>query len=414
MPKNYTVISACRICGNKNIESIYSLGDVPLANSLVKKEDENKEDDRFPLTLVFCPRCSLIQIKETVDPETLFKNYLYFSSFSDMVLHRSKEFAENLIRERHLNQDSLVVEVASNDGYLLSFFKRKKIPILGIEPAENIAKIANEKGITTLCDFFNLKCAEKLVNEGKRADVIIGNNVLAHISDLNGFVEGIHVLLKEKGIGSFEFPYIVNMIRNTEFDTIYHEHLCYFSLTAVMELFKRHQLMIINAELTEIHGGSLRITLTHQDSGVKVSDSIHSLLKKESEEGLSKIQFYRNFTSKIDSIHQHLTSLLNDLKSKGNTIAAYGAAAKGSMLLTIFKLGKETIDFIVDRSTYKQNLFMPGNHIPIFGPEYLLQKQPDYLLILAWNFADEIMDQQQEYQRKGGKFIVPNPTVSII
>jgi len=414
MLENYTVIGDCRICGNRKIDSIYSFGDVPLANSLVRKEDINKEDDHFPLTLVFCPRCSLIQIKETVNPETLFKNYLYFSSFSETVLRRSEELAENLIRERHLNQDSLVVEIASNDGYLLHFFKKKEIPILGIEPAENIAKIANEKGITTLCDFFNLQCAEKVANDGKMADVIIGNNVLAHVSDLNGFVEGIRVLLKENGIGSFEFPYIVNMMRNTEFDTIYHEHLCYFSLTAVMELFKRHQLIVFNAELTEIHGGSLRITVTHRDNELEISKNMRDLLQKESVEGLDKIHFYRTFASKIDTIHQNLTSLLNDLKARGKTIAAYGAAAKGSMLLNVFQISKETIDFVVDRSTYKQNLFMPGNHIPIIGPEYLLQKQPDYLLILAWNFADEIMNQQQEYQRKGGKFIIPIPDVKII
>lgn len=330
------------------------------------------------------------------------------------MLKHVQEFVEKVVKERNLDKNSLVVEIASNDGYLLQYFKEKNIPILGIEPAENIAKIANEKGITTLCEFFNLDCAKNLMKKGKMADIIIGNNVLAHISDLPNFINGIKTVLKENGIGSFEFPYAIELFKNVEFDTVYHEHLCYFSFNAVFNLFNQFDLKVIDVEHTAIHGGSLRITITHKKSKSKANQSVVNLLNEEKERGLQNFEYYRNFAKKIAEIKKELMTLLQSLKKNKKTIAAYGAAAKGTILLNAFEIEKNIIDFVADKNPHKQNLYMPHNHIPVVGPEKLLEKKPDFVLILAWNFADEIIAQQAEYRQGGGKFIIPIPKVKIV
>jgi SAM-dependent methyltransferase len=340
-----------------------------------------------------------------VPPEILFRDYLYFSSFSDEMLAHARKIADQLIASRKLGAGSLVMEIASNDGYLLQYFKAAGVPVLGIEPATNIARVAEERGIRTLNEFFSDGLARKLRTDGTRADVIIGNNVLAHVADLNGFIRGVGALLKDDGIAQFEVPYVKDLIDRTEFDTIYHEHLCYFSLTALSRLANRHGLHVVGAERIPIHGGSLRVQFARQPSGGEIPAE---------ESAVTRPEYYRDFADRVEKLGGKLHALLADLKRQGKRIAAYGAAAKGSTLLNFFQIGRETLDFVVDRSTYKQGRHMPGVHVPILAPDELLCRQPDYTLLLTWNFADEILEQQAEYRRRGGKFIIPIPEPKVV
>ncbi len=410
MKKNFS----CRSCESFNIETILSLGILPLANALVSNKDINKQEKQYPLELVFCPKCSLVQINETVDPRILFSKYYYFSSFSDTMLQHSKKLVDKLVKEQGLTEENLVIEIASNDGYLLQYFKTYNVPVLGIEPAENVAKISEEKGIPTLCEFFNSETATKLKAENKTADVIIGNNVLAHIAGLNDFIEGIRIILKDDGIGIFEFPYVRDMIDKNEFDTIYHEHLCYYSLSSIDNLFKNHHLIIVDIERTAIHGGSLRIKIMHEQHQDKITQNKELLLKEEKELGLWQINYYQNFAKQAIQIGRELKNLLIRLKAEDKSIAAYGAAAKGAVLTNYLDIGNDVIDFVADRNPHKQGFYMPGKKIPIVSPDYILEKQPDYLLIFAWNFAKEIMEQQKVYHKKGGKFIIPIPNLEMV
>ena len=408
----------CRSCGKPKLHDVISLGLTPLANGLLAAEQLTAREETYPLDLVFCPCCTLVQITETVSPEKLFREYFYLSSFSVTLLRHAEEITTRLKQGRRLNKHSLVIEVASNDGYLLQFYKSAGIPVLGIEPARNIARVAETtRGIPTISEFFDEGLAARLSTQGQRADVIHANNVLAHVADLNGFVRGLRLVLKDDGILVVEVPYVKDMIDGCAFDTIYHEHLCYFSLTALNHLFTRHGLAIYDVERLEIHGGTLRIYASAGRTTEEMSDApaaVAELLREEEAWGVADPAFYSTFKEQVTVLGRSLVALLRNLKTQGQRIAVYGASAKGSTLLNYLNLGRETIEYVVDRSTIKQGLYTPGTHLPIFPPERLLEDLPDYTLLLTWNFVDEIMLQQIEYRRRGGKFIVPIPEVRVV
>jgi SAM-dependent methyltransferase len=411
----------CRSCGAVGLEVVLSLGRTPLANALLTAEQLDGPEETYPLDLAFCGECALAQITETVPPEKLFREYFYLSSFSETMLRHAEQCVEKFIASRGLGPDSLAVEVASNDGYLLQYYKRAGVPVLGIEPATNIARVAREeRGIPTVCEFFGADLARSLRAEGRRADVIHANNVLAHVADLNGVVEGFRLLLKDDGVVMVEVPYVRDMIERCEFDTIYHEHLCYFSLTTLEKLFRRHGLAIRDVELLPIHGGTLRLHACAEQAPASVgggadgAERVARLLAEEEEAGIASVEFYRGFGGRVEGLRRDLLQLLGELKGQGRRIAVYGASAKGSTLLNYFGIGRETLEYVVDRSTVKQGHYTPGTHLPIYAPERLLADQPDYVLLLTWNFADEILRQQEEYRRRGGRFIIPVPEVRVV
>jgi SAM-dependent methyltransferase len=405
----------CRACGQAGLNVILSLGQTPLANGLLTAEQLHQPEATYPLDLVFCAYCTLVQITETVPPEILFREYLYFSSFSDTMLQHAKVLVTRLIRERNLNASNLVVEIASNDGYLLQYYREQGISVLGIEPAVNVARVAQEeRRIPTLTEFFDAKVARQLREHGQQADVIHAHNVLAHVADLNGVVEGIHILLHPDGVAVIEVPYVKDLIDHCEFDTIYHEHLCYFSLTALERLFRRHDLTMLHVERIPIHGGSLRVFAGHANQKAHTHVAVQQLLEEEADWGVDVLGFYKGFGQRVEGLKYGLCELLWKLKAGGKRLAAYGASAKGSTLLNYFGIGREVLDFVVDRSTYKQGRYTPGTHLPVYAPERLLEIMPDYTLLLTWNFANEILEQQDVYLQNGGRFIIPIPEIRIL
>lgn len=391
---------------------VLSLGETPLANRLLTDEQLGTPEPTWPLELAWCPDCSLVQITETVPPETLFSDYAYFSSFSDTMVAHAKSIAQRLTSDRGLDTESLVVEVASNDGYLLQWYREAGVPVLGIEPAQNIAKVAREeRGIPTISEFFGSDVATRLAEDGQRADIIHANNVLAHVADLNGVVAGFRAMLKPNGVAVVECPYLKDLIDHVEFDTIYHEHLCYFSLTALDRLFRSHDLEIVDVERLDIHGGSIRIHA--MPTGAEpIRESVTMLLAEEAE-WVDDAVSYASFGTRVENLRKDLVGLLDRLKSENKRIAVYGASAKGSTLLNFFGIGKDQIDYVVDRSTVKQGNFTPGTHLKIYDPERLSEDQPDYCLLLTWNFAKEILEQQKKYRDQGGQFIIPIPEVRV-
>lgn len=403
---------ACRACGHAPLELVLSLGQTPLANALLSAAELTQPEPMYPLDLAFCPNCTLVQITETVPPEKLFREYVYFSSFADTALQNAQAIVERLIPARGLGPQSFVVEIASNDGYLLQYYQRAGIPVLGIEPALNIARVAQEqRGIPTLPEFFDAALAQQLCAQGKQADVIHANNVLAHVANLNGVVAGIKVLLKPEGVAVIEVPHVKDLIDGVEFDTIYHEHLCYFSATALEHLFHRHGLTLQDVERLPIHGGSLRLFVGGSPTQTVAT---RQLLAEEATWGVDQFACYRDFGARVEQLKTDLLAMLQNLKAQGKRIAAYGASAKGATLLNYFGIGRETLEFVVDRSPVKEGRYTPGTHLPIYAPEKLLEARPDYALLLTWNFADEILAQQAEYRRRGGQFIIPFPELRIV
>ncbi len=407
-------ISVCRSCGANQFISVLDLGTTPLANSLLTAEQLSAPEPSFPLNVVRCAACSLVQLDYTVPPEAMFSNYVYFSSFSTTMLDHAKTLVEQVIVDRALTAQHRVIEIASNDGYLLQYYKAAGIEVLGIEPAQNIAQVArDEKGIPTLTEFFGQPLADHLAADGTLADVIHGHNVMAHVPDINGFVGGLKTILKPGGVIVIEAPYLKNLLDEVEFDTIYHEHIFYFSLTALDQVFARHGLTIFDVVLVPIHGGSLRIFAAHSAAELR-RQSVLDLLAEEAAWGVSTPAGYEAFAQRVSHLKQTLVAALHDLKSQGKRIVVYGASAKGSTLLNTFGITHDQIDFVVDRSTVKQGLYTPGTHLFIRPPSALLDEQPDAVLLLTWNFAEEILAQQAEYIRRGGKFIIPLPEVRIV
>ncbi|NLD77821.1 MAG: class I SAM-dependent methyltransferase [Acidimicrobiales bacterium] len=403
----------CRSCGHDGLQTFLSLGKTPLADALVTEEQLTEEEAVFPLDVAFCPECALVQILGDVPPEMLFvDNYLYFSSFSDHLLAHSRDHALGLIERLDLGPDSLVVEIASNDGYLLRNFVEHGIPVLGIEPAPDQADAAETAGIPTRREFFGIELARELVESGQKADVIIANNVMAHVPDLNGFVAGMAHLLEDDGVITVENPSVDELVERCAFDTIYHEHHCYFSCLSVSALAARHGLSLNRVDsFPDLHGGTLRWSLGKKhEPHVSVARHVDA----ETEAGVGGYAYYEHFADEVNRVERDLRALLEGLKADGATIAAYGAAAKGATLVNVVGIGTDLVDFVVDRNTHKQGRYMPGTHLPIRPVEALLEEQPDYVLLLAWNFAEEIRNQQAEYERRGGRFIVPVPTPEVL
>tara|TARA_B100000686_G_scaffold330717_1_gene393363 strand:+ start:8540 stop:9790 length:1251 start_codon:yes stop_codon:yes gene_type:complete len=405
----------CRFCEELLTYSFCDLGISPLANSFRNKEQLKKTERFYPLHTYVCESCFLVQLQEFESPQSIFSEYSYFSSYSDSWLKHCEAFAENAINQFHLNDKSQVIEIASNDGYLLKYFSKRKIPVLGIEPAKNIAKVAKSAGITTLTEFFSTQLAKKLSKEKNQADLLIGNNVLAHVPRLNDFVKGLKILLKPNGTITMEFPHLAELMRHNQFDTIYHEHFSYFSFITVEKIFKNHGLAIFDVQEISTHGGSLRIFAKHiEDNSKSETDNIFKLRNKEKNAGLMDIKTYQTFSNQVLETKFKLLEFLIKAKRSGKTVVGYGAPAKGNTLLNYCGIKADVIDYTVDRNPHKQGYLLPGTHIPIYHPEKITETKPDYLLILPWNIQREVIKQMSFIQEWGGKFVVPIPELKIL
>lgn len=404
--------TACISCGHKGLDAILDLGAMPRSDGLLMASDLGHAESRVPLRLGFCPQCSLVQLLETRPPEEMFgSDYVYFSSVSEDLLAHSKAHADALVADTGVGTDSLVVEIASNDGYMLTNFRDVGVPVLGIDPAPEPVRIAQDKGINTINAFFTYDLAAGLAAKGTQADVIIANNVVAHVEDQNDLVAGMAALLKPGGRVVVEFPYVRDMIEHCEFDTIYHEHRCYFSVGSARALFQRHGLHLNNVVRLPIHGGSLRLTFGHEQ---QPSEAVDAILADERAMGLDQFSYYAGFGRTVREFRQRARSLVGELKASGARIAAYGAAAKGTIMLNYLGLGASVIDYAVDKNPVKQGRFIPGARVPIVGPDRLEQDTPDCLIILPWNLRDEILRQQEAYLEQGGRIIVPIPDLEIV
>lgn len=405
----------CRFC-NSDLEYIFAdLGMAPLSNSYITKENLNRKENFYPLCAYICEKCFLVQLMEYESPEEIFTDYAYFSSYSKSWLEHAKKYSEEVVEKLHINHNSQIIEIASNDGYLLQFFHEKNIPVLGIEPAKNVASEAEKKGIKTINSFFGKKLALELRNKGIVADLLIGNNVLAHVPDINDFVEGLGILLDSDGYITMEFPHLLQLIKNKQFDTIYHEHFSYFSLNTVNRIFESKGLKIVDVEALETHGGSIRIYAKHAKSFNSArTQNVDIILNEEIDFGLLDSEKYMEFNEDVKKLKRNILEFLIEIKDNNKTIVAYGAPAKGNTLLNYCGIRNDFIDYTVDLSLQKQGLFLPGSHIPIYSPDEIYKTKPDYILILPWNIKDEIILQMKSVKEWGAKFVTLIPEVRVI
>jgi hypothetical protein len=404
----------CRFCGEPLRFSLVDLGMSPLCESFLSLDQVNQMEPFYPLHVYVCEKCYLAQLEEYVSPEHIFTEYAYFSSYAVTWLQHAENYTHMMIERFKLNNDSFVVEVASNDGYLLQYFVQKNIPVLGIEPAKNVAKVAVEKGVPTLTEFFGVKLAQQLCDEGKQADLIAGNNVLAQVPDLNDFVAGMKVLLKATGVITIEFPHLMRLMEENQFDTIYHEHFSYFSFITAEKIFAAHGITLFDVEELSTHGGSLRIYGRHSEyETLPVTERAKEMHEREINAGFTKMDHYSAFGEQVKETKRKLLEFLIDVKRAGKSIAGYGAPGKGNTLLNYCGIRTDFLDYTVDRNPYKHGKFLPGTHIPIYPPEKLKETKPDYVMILPWNFKDEIMSQMAGIREWGGRFVVPIPEVKI-
>ncbi len=404
----------CRFCGNNLTNEFIDMVNSPPSNSFLSEEQLNEPEIFYPLKLFVCDKCFLVQIDEYKKSDEIFNaGYVYFSSFSESWLEHSRNYVKMIIGRLGINGSSLVAEIASNDGYLLQYFKQSGIPCYGIEPSVNTALAAKQKGIYVVENFFNASLAISLSGEGKRVDLLLGNNVLAHVPNINDFVRGLKILIKDKGTITMEFPHLLNLIEQNQFDTIYHEHFSYFSFYTVNKIFKKHGLDIYDVEELPTHGGSLRIYATHEESRVSLSDSVELMVGKEEKSGIVDIAYYSSFSEKADKVKNSLLEFLISAKKEGKKVAGYGAAAKGNTLLNYCGIKKDLTPFVVDKSPYKQGKFLPASHIPVVNEDFLKIEKPDYVLILPWNIKNELIKQLSYIGGWGGKFVVAIPSLEI-
>ena len=404
----------CRFCGTSLRHTFVDLGMSPLCESYLSSEQLNGMEPFYPLHANVCHNCYLVQLESYVSPEYIFTEYAYFSSYADTWLQHAKAYTDLMVERFHLNEQSYVVEIASNDGYLLQYFVEKNIPCLGIEPAANVAKVALDKGVPTLVEFFGVESARRLADQGKQADLLLGNNVLAQVPDLNDFVAGMKILLKPQGVITVEFPHLMCLMAENQFDTIYHEHFSYFSFITAEKIFAAHGLTLFDVEELPTHGGSLRIYARHQeDSSKPKSDRAIELIKREKEAGFTQMECYANFAEQVKETKRKLLDFLIKVKREGKTVVGYGAPGKGNTLLNYCGIRTDFLDYTVDRNPYKQGKFLPGTHIPIYHPDKIAETKPDYVLILPWNFKDEIMKQMASIRNWGGQFVVFIPEVRV-
>jgi len=415
MGENSSSLYKCRFCGNPLIHSIVDLGMQPLSESYVTSEQLNGMEAFYPIQAFVCDHCFLVQVPEIVSGEAIYSYYAYFSSYSDSWLQHVQEYTEMIVDRLSLNKEDHVVEIASNDGYLLQYFMAKGIRILGVEPAANIAEVAVQKGIPTVVKFFGQAAAKDLIDDGIRADLLIGNNVLAHVPDLNDFVKGLKIILQSDGVITMEFSHLMRLIEGNQFDQIYQEHYSYFSFFTVQKIFAAHGLTIFDVEELPTHGGSLRIYARHtEDNSRPVASSVPILLEQEIAAGFTQVKTYQAFSERVKETKRKLLEFLIQAKREGKQIVSYGAPAKGTTLLNYCGIREDFIDYTVDRNTYKQGKFLPGIHIPILAPEKIAETRPDYILILPWNLKDEIMQQLSYVREWGAQFVIPIPEVSVL
>lgn len=406
----------CRFCNNNLTHEFIDLVNSPPSNSFLTKEQLNEPEIFYPLKLYVCDKCFLVQIDEYKGSKEIFnQNYAYFSSYSTSWLEHAKRYVEMVIDRFEFNENSQVIEIASNDGYLLQYFKLKQIPVLGIEPAANVAMSAQEKGIETIEDFFGANLANRLFSQDRMADLIIGNNVFAHVPDVNDFVAGLKIALKDNGVITLEFPHLMQLIEQNQFDTIYHEHFSYFSFATAKLIFKKHGLELFDVEQISTHGGSLRIYGKHKDDASKnISPNVTELLHEEKTKGMQTTEYYDGFQNKADRVKYDLIDFLIKQQKNGKRVAAYGAAAKGNTLLNYCGIKKDLIEFVVDASSHKQGKYLPGSHIPVVNEDEITKWKPDFVMILPWNIKDEIAEQLSYIRDWGGRFVVAVPEIKVI